>query len=232
MLTTNTNPHGSKNIMKRIEISNDSSIEETSTILSSGKRIFNELSNAVTSCENIESLGSLAKIFSFAFDRDTRESLWNLGGVTKRILYQPVSTLIVRYQSWVLDCLELFHEMNITNDKRVKLFMSIFQDVRNNVSNLYQTLSMFERQLNIIQSLLDNPPVKLIEEVRGTISQKRVIGYIVACFLLDVLCVPFIGLGIIGLLGVEASILFGYPNLLQSIIHRKSKNTQVEEVKH
>ncbi|MFW9842998.1 MAG: hypothetical protein ACFFEV_00300 [Candidatus Thorarchaeota archaeon] len=231
LLTAEKKPRGSKNSIGRLEISEGFLSSDTNLILSSGRRIFDELSNAVKSCESIESLGSLAKLFSFVFDRETRESLWNIGGETKRILYQPISTLVVQYQSWVLDCVELFHEMNITNDNRVEVFMKIFQDIRSNVSNLYQILTIFERQLKIVQSLLDSPPTSFVEDARKTISQKSVLGYIIACIILDIICIPFIGFGIIGLVSVEVSILLGFPSLLQFITRRKQMDTRTVEVK-
>ena len=218
----------SKNISKRSEESDQFSIENINRILDSGRQILNELSMAVKSCENIESLGAIGKLFSFVFEKETREYLWTLGGETKRVLYQPAFAAVVQYQSWVLDCIEIFHEMN---DSRVNLFRALFQELDSTFSNIYQVLTVFERQIKIVQSLAEKPPFNVVEEVRGTIPKNRVVLYIVSCFFLNILCFPFVGFGIIGLIGVEVSILFGFPSLLQSVTRRKTKNTPMAEVK-
>ena len=197
-------------------------------ILSAGKQLLSDITAAAKSCENIESLGALSKLLSFVFEKEMREELWGIGGATKRLLYQPAFRLALQYQSWVLDCMEMFHTLDMTNDPRVDLFVTLFQKPKaensTSPSDLYQILTVFERQLRIVQSLIDDPPKSAVEEVKDVISRRRLMGslfYIIASVALNIVVFPFVGPVIIGLIGIEVSVLFGLPSLLQLVTQRR-----------
>jgi hypothetical protein len=206
--------------------------------MASGNRLLSELSAQSDSCKNLDAWAAVGKICSLFFDKEIREDLCSAGGEAKKILHQPATALLIRYQSWVLDCVETLYLLGGSDDPRIDLFLevtrSLDSDGRDIPAKLHQVLDIFGRQLRILESLVENPPKQIWAIAGEAISREWSLGtvlYVIACVIISLILAPIIGAGIIGLIGIEISVLFGLPVLHQAITGKGVSEENVREVK-
>jgi len=174
----------------------------------------------------ILSLGKLAAYFLLSDDDwDTLQDITD--SITKLNLPKPIQDVYINYVRWNRSCDDLFRKCRWKSDDRVKDFGKLRRDFGEKISKRNPDLKFLEAlitdQVAILKSLLNEPP-KTVERAKKTIPKKKgwstrkVIGvgtYITACIILDSILFLMIGWGIIGLVGVEAAFLFGFPKLIE-----------------
>jgi hypothetical protein len=175
----------------------------------------------------------MAKLLSyFVFTPEDRRTAWDVGGLVKSQLPNPLLIFIQNYHRWIMEVYTLFANTQWNEDTRVKQFYALHpkSELSKPVNTSYiQELKIgFSHQINLIRSLLEFPPqsVFLPELQVNRIRVTFIIAYVLLCSIFDLLVLSYFGPLIWGIVGIEVSMLLGFPSLRKFVAGSKGAGAE------